>query len=347
MSIPDCMPCRCLEHLFQSKALLTRRSCVPSEESRFVWGKLLDDSQSRFKLCQVLAAQGYALLEVPGSFQESVRQMQGLAEEFFRRPREERCAVGRLRLYRDKVVGYREMGGGFARFLEVHALAGGGAIPNPKVPGLVRLSAELHKSLQAMARKLITWLAEHCHVPPEALLQCIDQEGLENLEDGDCSASVLRLCSYGLEACAEEEASHAVFFDEHTDSSFLTLAPVGSAPGLQFRDRDERWLDVESGLAKGECLVVFVGDFLEVLTKGTYAAARHRVCKDTEGRTQRFSMPFLVRGQPTSTIDTVPFLKDDIPLLQVEGVRYSEMRQFLDLKGRRRFSGNKLLEKSP
>eukprot|EP00439_Symbiodinium_sp_Y106_P037074 s7461_g4.t1 len=160
----------------------------------------------------------------------------------------------------------------------------------------------------ALARSLITWMAEFLEIPPEALLQSLDEASLSNLEDGDCSASVLRLCSYGFQAEAAEEAQgrqgseqvavelESVVFDEHTDASFMTLAPVGSLPGLQFRDLESPglpWLDVESGLSQGH-LVAFVGDFLEVLTRGAYVAARHRVCCEDSGK-QRFSMPFLVQ----------------------------------------------------
>ncbi|CAE7349462.1 unnamed protein product [Symbiodinium pilosum] len=166
--------------------------------------------------------------------------MQDLAEKFFRRPRDERCALGRLRLYRDKVVGYRELAGGAARFLEVHAVAGlGRTVPAPQVPGrLSQEAAELHQALQGMARSMLTWMADHIGVPPEALLQSLDEASLENLEDGDCSASVLRLCSYGFEAEAHADASEVelwpVVFDEHTDASFLTLACV---PASQLNSR--------------------------------------------------------------------------------------------------------------
>lgn len=316
-------------------------------------------------MCKVLATRGWCVLELPDSLKRLCAEMQDLAQEFFRRPRNERCALGRLRLYRDKVVGYRELAGGSARFLEVHARAAGrGGLPAPKVPAaLGRRAAELHQALQALARSLIAWMAEFLEIPPEALLQSLDEASLSNLEDGDCSASVLRLCSYGFQAEAEEveaksEGSEAVaaelesvVFDEHTDASFLTLAPVGSLPGLQFRDLESPglpWWDVESGLSQGH-LVAFVGDFLEVLTRGAYVACRHRVCCEDSGK-QRFSMPFLVRGQPSKVLDTRRWTKDangaldmpqtgsqELPLLRLEGIVYSELRQFLDLKGRRRF----------
>eukprot|EP00931_Biecheleriopsis_adriatica_P011964 TRINITY_DN113060_c0_g1_i1.p1 TRINITY_DN113060_c0_g1~~TRINITY_DN113060_c0_g1_i1.p1 ORF type:complete len:401 (+),score=100.78 TRINITY_DN113060_c0_g1_i1:72-1274(+) len=356
----------------------TQPTVADVAEAHFSWEDVLADASKQKRLCQAMQSKGFVVLAVPSSLCAAVAQMQDLAEEFFTRPREERCALGRLRLYRDKVIGYRELGGGCARFLEVHTMAGGGAIPLPKAPrGLGPVAVKLHRELQAMARLLLTWLAEHAKVPGAALLQCIDAASLENLEEGDCSASVLRLCSYGFETDSTledgvaaqaanicPETGESVVFDEHTDASFLTLAPVGTVPGLQFRDpvsSDLAWQNVESGFGgRGEYLVAFVGDFLEVLTKGCYTAARHRVCCGQEkeaSATRRLSMPFLVRGQPSSCLDTRPFLdavsgeagnaeEDDVPLLRLEGVRYSQLRQFLDLKGRRRFQGARLLSAS-
>mmetsp|Transcript_90646 Transcript_90646/g.180274 ORF Transcript_90646/g.180274 Transcript_90646/m.180274 type:complete len:385 (+) Transcript_90646:43-1197(+) len=331
---------------------------------RFNWQALETKSSERAVLCRALASHGFAIIRMPTEMHEAVRQMQQLAFEFFDRPEEERYALGRLRLFKDKVVGYRELGGGTARFLEVHVLAGmGRAIPAPRVPkDLGPVAVRLHRLLQDMARILITWLAEHIAVPPAALLQCIDEASLGNLEDGDCSASVLRLCCYGY-AGEEGNSEHKtgktqveeVFFDEHTDASYLTLAPVGSEPGLQFRDAaGTGWLDVERDLGSQQDghFLVFIGDFLEVLTKGKFSAACHRVAAGVgQGHAKhRFSMPFLVRGQPSSRLDTREFLPEegegegkDMDLLPLEGMSYAAMRRFLDLKGRRRFQGQRLL----
>lgn len=332
------------------------------------WDRLVDDAGHRRALCETLRAFGFAAVAVPPSVQQAVAEVQALAAQFFELPAAERRALGSLRLFKSKVIGYRELGGGSARFLELHALSGGRVMPPPKNPiALRRVAARLHIELQSMARSLITWLADDIGVPPAALLQCLDDGDLSNLDGADCGASVLRLASYGYEADGlEKEAgssadrpdeSGGVVFDEHTDASFVTLAPVCPTPGLQFRDpRTEAWLDAEQGLAAdGSHFVIFVGDFIEVLTKSAYCAARHRVVKIGEDG-QRLSMPFLARGQPDSRISTSVFIphaeaEDDgegaMPLLRIEDMRYAELRQFLDLKGRRRFAGTQLLSSGP
>lgn len=363
-------------------------ACEPDDVRCFSWEACIDDVSQQRALCEAMASRGFAILRLPDATQELVAKMQPLATEFFGLPRGDRCGMGKLRLFKDKVIGYRELGGGSARFLEIHRLAGLEAtIPRPKKPPTMsRVAAKLHVELQGIARSLLTWLAEYAELPPAALLQAIDEASLENLEDGDCGASVLRLGCYGWEPDSNEivEASPAteegngtaaepkngeqgdVVFHEHTDASFLTLAPVGSAPGLQIRDPSGcKWLDVEQGLdGRGGHLVVFGGDFLEVLTKGKYAAARHQVvdkqvsegkaCPEAallgqlDGR-HRLSMPFLVRGQPSARLNTAPFLDErpDLQLLRLEDMEMAELRRFLDMKGRRRFQGHMQLSASP
>lgn len=346
---------------------------------RYSWDDAGVDASHRRALCEALRVRGYALVSMPGTVASAADQAQRLGVQFFSQPRDQRALAGSFRLYKNKVVGYRELGGGASRFLELHALAAGGTrvgcVPNPKTPpGLRDAVVQLLLGMQAMARSLLSWMAEHAGVPPEALLQVIDEAGLGNVEPGDCGASVLRLCCYGLGRDGEEAPDarfgvghtvegRLVAFDEHTDASFVTLAPVGTEPGLQMRDPSTGlWLDIERGLPAAEgCLVAFVGDFVEVLTKGFYRAAVHRVVQqellaDGSARAVRFSMPFLVRGQPEACIDTTSFLGEeagdgqesalDVPLRRLN-IKVNEMRRFLDMKGQRRFTGQRLLDGRP
>ncbi len=104
-------------------------------------------------------------------------------------------------------------------------------------------------------------------------------------------------------------SKHHVAFGAHTDSSFLTLALCSSTPGLELVDQaSNKWVCPESlevgdrelsGIAQTESagvrdgvtgeggaprqskpsrrVIVFVGEFLQVLTKNRYKAAVHRV----------------------------------------------------------------------
>merc|ERR1712129_188268 len=80
-----------------------------SDTLHFNWQELETNSSERAVLCGVLASRGFAVIRMPTEMHEAVKQMQQLALEFFERPEEERYALGRLRLFKDKVVGYREL----------------------------------------------------------------------------------------------------------------------------------------------------------------------------------------------------------------------------------------------
>lgn len=251
---------------------------------------------------------------------------------FFDHPADQKQALGDFRYERGKVVGYRLRDDG-AQFLEVHATGQGNIIPGVSSPSdLGPAAASLYLALHKLGCELLGWLASYIGVPAAALLQCLDGPALEDVATGDCGACVLRLCNYAL-------CETSVVFPEHTDASFLTLAPLGSAPGLQmWHGPSSSYVDVERGLDKQD-LIVFVGDFVEVLTKGAYTAALHRVVLRPEDARERMSMPFLMRGKPDSEINTAPFvdsLGPDVSLLRVDALSYSDMRKFLDMKGRMR-----------
>merc|ERR1712194_758201 len=97
------------------------------------------------------------------------------------------------------------------------------------------------------------------------------------------------------------------------------------------------WQDVEHGLDTSD-IVVFVGDFVEMLTKGFYKAALHRVVLRPGDATNRVSMPFLIRGQPSAQLHTAPYVDadPDISLKRLENTPYEDVRLFLDLKGMKR-----------
>eukprot|EP00397_Hematodinium_sp_SG-2012_P048758 GEMP01055996.1.p1 GENE.GEMP01055996.1~~GEMP01055996.1.p1 ORF type:complete len:184 (+),score=33.25 GEMP01055996.1:191-742(+) len=128
--------------------------------------------------------------------------------------------------------------------------------------------------------------------------------------------STLRLCSYA--------PTDDVALEPHTDATFLTLQPIHSdqVGGLEgYWDNAWRPLN-ESGL------LVYVGDFLEVITKGRYPALPHRIPFLRDART---SVVALLRGNNDAMIDT-----SGCPELASFDCTVRELRQFLDLYGRKR-----------
>ena len=165
----------------------------------------------------------------------------------------------------------------------------------------------------------------------------------------------------------------AVAFGEHTDTTFLTIAPASGVPGLEILDPFPGWYDNAGRFADPEAfdrnysdpvdttsyrnavkgavgeergrrrgingsiffdnrvngkndmenvtcggwvrpeaqagvdalrdVVVFVGEFLQVLSRSRFKAAEHRVVRPQAGNGQRISMPLLIRGRLDSVID--------------------------------------------
>ena len=134
--------------------------------------------------------------------------------------------------------------------------------------------------------------------------------------DGTASTAVvgstlLRVCHYyarhaAAPAEAEEEAeasNRPTLFLPHTDSTLLTLSPLcPPAAGLQLMMRrpasrgGDWWLDVEKRAASAGVTEVEVhaGDYLDILSRGYFAAMRHRVVRPSGGGA-RISCPLLLR----------------------------------------------------
>mmetsp|Transcript_27159 Transcript_27159/g.37426 ORF Transcript_27159/g.37426 Transcript_27159/m.37426 type:complete len:363 (+) Transcript_27159:205-1293(+) len=168
-----------------------------------------------------------------------------------------------------------------------------------------------------------------------------------NANDFVYSSSLLRICKYvaninklnGIESSLLNRPHHVVF-GAHTDTSFLTIALLSSTPGLQIVDQSTiQWVSPEihtEAVARVEgdstCVheaVVFVGEFLQVLTGGVFTAAVHRVVGDRSFPSSsssfndkagdeciRVSCPYIIRGFNKAIIDfkgakySHPFEKD-------------------------------------
>jgi isopenicillin N synthase-like dioxygenase len=92
--------------------------------------------------------------------------------------------------------------------------------------------------------------------------------------------SQLRMIHYPFDSRAEDRPG----IGAHTDYECFTLL-FATAPGLQVVDRTGEWVDVP--LMEG-AMIMNIGDMMEIMSNGRYAATRHRV---KAVREERYSFP--------------------------------------------------------
>src|SRR5262249_50941708 len=110
--------------------------------------------------------------------------------------------------------------------------------------------------------------------------------------------SILRLLHYPpLDAHAEGVRAEA-----HEDINVITLLLGAEAAGLQLRDRDGRWLDINPPAG---ALVVNIGDMLQRLTNHVLPSTSHRVVNPVAARAHlpRYSIPFFLHFRPDYLIE--------------------------------------------
>jgi isopenicillin N synthase-like dioxygenase len=119
------------------------------------------------------------------------------------------------------------------------------------------------------------------------------------VEDGN---SILRLLHYPpIPAGTDPRCVRAA---AHEDINLITILPAATAAGLQLKDRDGSWLEVEG--RPGE-LIVDAGDMLSRACNDVIPATTHQVINTPEaGSTSRYSMPFFMHPHPEAILSCIP-----------------------------------------
>lgn len=90
----------------------------------------------------------------------------------------------------------------------------------------------------------------------------------------------------------------------HEDINFITILPAATGGGLQLKDRDGRWLDVN---AENGTLIVDAGDMLARLTNDVIPSTTHQVVNTPEATLKpRYSMPFFMHPRPDAMLSCLP-----------------------------------------
>ena len=103
-------------------------------------------------------------------------------------------------------------------------------------------------------------------------------------------ASLLRVLHYP--PLAGSESGDAVRAAAHEDINLLTLLPVAEQPGLQIRDRQGNWLDING--RRGE-LIINAGDMLSEATGAYFPSTTHRVINPAAANNvSRYAIPYFM-----------------------------------------------------
>lgn len=164
---------------------------------------------------------------------------------------------------------------------------------NPAVrelPDFDKVTGEVYRKLENAGRELLKAIA---------LYLGLDEFYFEKFVfNGN---SILRAIHYFPIEKPEELAPDAVRAGAHEDINLITLLIGASADGLEVLKKDGSWFAIK---AKGEDVVVNVGDMLQRLTNNKLKSTTHRVVNPPLElmKTSRLSVPFFLHPKPTMSL---------------------------------------------
>jgi isopenicillin N synthase-like dioxygenase len=152
----------------------------------------------------------------------------------------------------------------------------------------------LYFALEAAGKSMLQALTFPLDVP---------NDYFENMvSDGN---SILRLLHYPpIPEGADPRCLRAA---PHEDINLITILPAATASGLQLKDRDGQWLDVN---AEPGTLIVDAGDMLSRICNDVIPSTTHQVINSPEAtHSHRYSMPFFMHPHPEALLSCIPSCK--------------------------------------
>lgn len=154
-------------------------------------------------------------------------------------------------------------------------------------PEFKTIFLELYQGLENAGDAMLEALTGPLSVPQNFLGDMV--------KDGN---SILRLLHYP--PIPEGTDPRCLRAAPHEDINFITLLPAATASGLQLKDRDGSWLDVESDYGT---IIVDAGDMLSRLTNDVIPSTTHQVVNTAEAKnSHRYSMPFFIHPHPDAML---------------------------------------------
>lgn len=157
-------------------------------------------------------------------------------------------------------------------------------------------------AFQSIMAKIFRALDDTGKIMLEALTQPLELERnyfSNMMGDGN---SILRLLHYP--PVPEGVDPRCVRAAAHEDINLITILVAATASGLQLKDRDGKWLPVDSD---PNSLIVDAGDMLARLTNDVIPSTTHRVVNPDDGSNgHRYSMPMFIHPNPDAMLTCLP-----------------------------------------
>jgi len=164
---------------------------------------------------------------------------------------------------------------------------------NPEVAELPRFNAttaETYKKLEDTGRSLLKAIATYLELEEDYFEKFVINGN-----------SILRAIHYFPILNPEDLAPDAVRAGAHEDINLITLLIGASADGLEVMTKDGEWFPIK---AKGEDIVINVGDMLQRLTNNKLKSTTHRVVNPPVEKmgTSRYSIPFFLHPKSSMSL---------------------------------------------
>ena len=160
--------------------------------------------------------------------------------------------------------------------------------PDHDVPGFKPVIDGLFTRMEALSQSLLHSCSLYLGKPKNWLSSMA--------ADGN---TIMRIIHYP--PLGDEVPLGAVRSAAHEDINFITLLVTATADGLEVKDHDGSWIQVEGDASH---IIVDSGDMLQNLTNGLFKSTTHRVVNPSNSNARRFSMPMFVH--PRNDIDLTP-----------------------------------------
>ncbi len=158
-----------------------------------------------------------------------------------------------------------------------------------EIPRFRPVFSELYAALSEAGRAMLQALTGPLEVP---------QTYFDDLvQDGN---SILRLLHYP--PIRPTDDPRCLRAAPHEDINLITILPAATATGLQLKDRDGTWLDING--KPGE-LIVDAGDMLSRACNDVIPSTTHQVV-NSAGTSSRYSMPFFMHPHPEALLSCIP-----------------------------------------